>query len=165
MLLPIALSVFGQLVTPVLSPSAPAPLPGWSWEGGFYQPGEIGSQFNFDALSPALTDGSKDPYLGTGREKKPWQFPNGTILDGDQVFESWSEYFRSKPVQDWRCGCNSEAHAGGVPQGLMGDSSDCSFFFTNPSADYDPSVASYEILCVVHVITDGPQGFLPDSCV
>ncbi|RZO53291.1 MAG: hypothetical protein EVA77_07120, partial [Phycisphaeraceae bacterium] len=38
MLLPIALSVFGQLVTPVLSPSAPAPLPGWSWEGGFYQP-------------------------------------------------------------------------------------------------------------------------------
>ncbi|MEG3585452.1 MAG: hypothetical protein VX351_04535 [Planctomycetota bacterium] len=81
MLLPIALSVFGQLVTPVLSPSAPAPLPGWSWEGGFYQPSELGAAQT--SSTPTWSCGAK---LLTGRD-----------IVGSNLIQSDCDSFNTNP--------------------------------------------------------------------
>ncbi|RPG08161.1 MAG: hypothetical protein CBB84_007990, partial [Phycisphaera sp. TMED24] len=85
MLLPIALSVFGQLVTPVLSPSAPAPLPGWSWEGGFYQPSELGAAQT--SPTPTWSCGAK---LLTGRD-----------IVGSNLIQSDCDSFNTNPAEEY----------------------------------------------------------------
>ena len=85
MLLPIALSVFGQLVTPVLSPSAPAPLPGWSWEGGFYQPSELGAAQT--SPTPTWSCGAK---LLTGRD-----------IVGSNLIQSDCDSLNTNPAEEY----------------------------------------------------------------
>jgi cysteine-rich repeat protein len=81
---------------------------------------------------------------------------DGTIQVGGHSFGSWNEYFNSEFFQSVsKCGLPAYedrlAYYESLPQndGVPGD---CTFNLTNPSADYDPSVARYRIAVVFHII-------------
>ena len=93
----------------------------------------------------------------------PWQHDDGTITVGDRTFTSWAEYHRSDLFPDGppRCATPDPQIGEGPAPGLMGGGpSDCTISSTNPSDIYDPSVVTYRIPVVVHVIrnSSGTQG-------
>ncbi|MCH2161743.1 MAG: hypothetical protein MK085_07700 [Phycisphaerales bacterium] len=103
---------------------------------------------------------------------RPWQRADGTITVGNQVFQSWKEYHQSRiflGTNDFRCGTDVQHESqDGEPHGFLGGGpSDCSYGSTNPSDAYDPSVVTYRIPVVVHVIRDssGSQGNITESKV
>ncbi|MCH2161744.1 MAG: hypothetical protein MK085_07705 [Phycisphaerales bacterium] len=94
---------------------------------------------------------------------RPWQHDDGTITAGSRTFSSWQEYHQSNlfPEGPPRCGVTAVANQDPAGGGLVGGGpSDCSYSSTNPSDIYDPSVVTYRIPCVVHVIrnSSGSQG-------
>jgi len=89
------------------------------------------------------------------------------LVDG-HTFGSWQELAASGYFEQHgtRCGCMDAIFEPlGAPAGV-GSGADCSFSFTNPAPEYDPSVDTYRIPVVVHVIQNtGGTGFIPESRV
>ncbi len=81
-----------------------------------------------------------------------------------QVYDSWSEYFRSDQFRTLggRCGTPTAVQA----DKTFTDPSDCTLNLTNPLPIYDPG-ADYPIQVVVHVImnSSGSQGAISDAMV
>ena len=103
---------------------------------------------------------------------RPWQRADGTITFEHRIFKNWNEYHQSRAFlgnRDFRCGTTVQApNQDGEPHGFLGGGpSDCSINNTNPSDAYDPSVVTYRIPVVVHVIrnSDGSQGNITESKV
>ena len=95
-----------------------------------------------------------------------YETESGTILAADPGgtywFRDWSEYAASDffRIHGKRCG------AGGPGLPVFAGTADCSNGFTNPAAEYDPSVAHYRIPVVVHVIQHpNGNGFISDAQV
>lgn len=90
---------------------------------------------------------------------------DGTIEAHGKTFNDWGEYYRSDEfrLQGRRCGTQSS----GPGTELGGSSGDCTFSLTNPAAVYDPTVATYQIPIVVHVIrqNDGVTGHISEAMV
>ena len=103
---------------------------------------------------------------------RPWQFDDGTIVLGDREFKTWRDYHTSDLFGGGifnKCSTPFPLGKPGAEHGgfLGGGPSDCSINNTNPSDDYDPSVVTYQIPVVVHVIRNdnGSQGNLSQSQV
>ena len=116
------------------------------------------------AASPMLA-GDAGP-IPPDRER-PWQNDDGSVVIGDRTFKTWQDYHTSDLFRDGRfekCGTTlALGDPGGDAQGFVGGGpSDCSMNYTNPSGIYDPSVVTYRIPVVVHVIRNasGSQGNL-----
>jgi hypothetical protein len=94
------------------------------------------------------------------------ELPDGTVVHGDRVFESWdafvqSDYFQTAGI---RCGTPTKV----VDPGFDGGGGeDCTLSLTNPRDDYDPSVVRFRIPVVVHVIRNsaGTTGHIPEDRV
>ena len=94
---------------------------------------------------------------------RPWQHDDGTVTAGGRTFAGWREYHQSNlfPEGPPRCGVTVTADQAPAGGGVLGGGpSDCSFSSTNASDIYDPSVVTYRVPCVVHVIrnSSGSQG-------
>jgi hypothetical protein len=80
---------------------------------------------------------------------------------GTQIFSSWSEYVASAffDLHGKRC----DARDTGT---IFASAADCSDAFTNPKAEYDPSVVLYRIPVVVHAIQSSTgSGFVSDALI
>ena len=89
------------------------------------------------------------------------------VADGHE-FGSWSELARSGyfHVHDRRCAVSEVAFDPMGAPAAVGSGADCSFNQTNPDPQYDPSVETYRIPVVVHVIqSTGGTGFISESRV
>ncbi len=91
------------------------------------------------------------------------------IVAGGVLYESFEEYFTSDYFKQMnaRCGTRidpliAQMAAGNI--GPAGSPADCTYNFTNPAAEYDPSTGKFRIPVVVHVIqrTNG-TGFIPED--
>jgi len=89
--------------------------------------------------------------------------PDGLIHAGGVEYQNWTDYVQSDYFKEHGLRCGAQIIAG---DDLRGSPTDCSYNNTNPSGDYDPSVARYRIPVVVHVIesTSG-EGHLSESQV
>lgn len=95
-----------------------------------------------------------------------WEDGRGLIRAGDSTYRSWSQYFQSNFFKDQRGRCGSLGPSTEEARSLFGNTADCSNGFTNPSAEYDPSVGSFRIPVVVHVITrNNGTGYISDEMV
>ncbi len=93
---------------------------------------------------------------------------DGIIYASDEdvvrVFQDWGEYTRSDFFELHGMRCASVA----MPNfaGADGSTADCSSSFTNPAAEYAPSVALYRIPVVVHVLqANSGAGFVSDAMI
>jgi hypothetical protein len=97
------------------------------------------------------------------------QTPDGRILVDDTEFGSWQEYVNSDFFREHelRCGTRPQLAGGLAPAASTLGPADCTFSFTNPAPQYDPSLVKYRIPVVVHVIRrdDGVTGHVPESLV
>ena len=113
----------------------------------------------------ALATGISCAAMAQSTTDRPWQHADGTIEFGDRTYQSWQEYHRNELFKNGifhKCGT---PHSGPNPQGggvgfMGGGPSDCSISSTNPLDIYDPSVVTYRVPVVVHVIrnANGSQG-------
>ena len=89
---------------------------------------------------------------------RPWQHDDGRIQHRGRMFDSWESWRVANPRLDHRCGTPAPDPPAGV-DGIAGFG-DCSLTSTNPADDYDPSIRSFVIPVVVHVIMndDGSLG-------
>jgi len=80
---------------------------------------------------------------------------NEIIADG-HAFQSWDELYQAGyfNFEDTRCKTSSEPipNPNGQPNNISRGGNDCTYDFTNPSPQYEPSVAKYRIPVVVHII-------------
>ncbi|MFK7961716.1 MAG: M43 family zinc metalloprotease [Phycisphaerales bacterium] len=116
------------------------------------------------AAGAATTFGVAAP---TGPGTGPWQGDDGVIRQGEQIFASWSAYFLG-PDGISRRTCGHMTRPGAVTaESALDSPADCTFTFTNPAADYDPSLGVFRVPVVVHVIrnSSGTQGNVPMSRV
>jgi hypothetical protein len=120
------------------------------------------------AGAPALSQ-SLSPYAPVA-DFRVYQQADGTILAADATgefqFVDWGQYFNSPFFRrnGARCGHRSlPAVSGGT---FLGGTSDCTDNSTSIEAGYEPSVVTYRIPCVVHVLqaTNG-DGFISDAMV
>jgi hypothetical protein len=106
------------------------------------------------AASPLLA-GDAGP-IPPARDR-PWQNDDGNVVIGGRTFKTWQDYHTSDLFRDGRfekCGTTlALGDPGGDAQGFLGGGPyDCSMSRTNPTDNYDPSVRTFQIPVVVHVI-------------
>lgn len=91
---------------------------------------------------------------------------DGSIIAGNQSFESWEAFAASDYLREnvRRCGVVAHEYAD-VERG--GSGSDCTYNLTNPSAVYAPSVVKYRIPVVVHVLrhSNGVTGNVTNTVI
>ncbi len=120
------------------------------------------------AAPPAAPTAPKSAGRTFILDQKPWQHDDGTITWNGRTFPNWEAYRAAVPASKWRCGTElapiDDAN-GDIPYegGIAGSTADCTASFTNPAAEYDPSVETYCVQVVVHIIrnSSGSQGNVP----
>ncbi len=120
---------------------------------------------NILTCTAALAAGITCATVAQSTSDRPWQHADGTIEVDNRTYQSWQHYHRNELFRDGvfnKCGTPTiEVNPQGGGQGFLGGGpSDCSISSTNPSEIYDPSVVTYRIPVVVHVIrnSSGTQG-------
>lgn len=90
---------------------------------------------------------------------------DGGIFVGNLHFDSWDDYFVSDFFQQNNLRCGTPFAQGF--EDPNGSPADCSYNSTNPSAEYDPSVALYRIPVVFHIIRadNGTTGNVSEELV
>ncbi len=95
------------------------------------------------------------------------------IIAGGVLYESWEQYFASDYFREHQLRCAFDADPANILDGdgagdlgPAGTPADCTYNFTNPAGEYDPSTGKFRIPVVVHVIqrTNG-TGFIPETRV
>lgn len=105
--------------------------------------------------------------------ERPWQHDDGTVTFKKTTYPSWKAFHASPDFDPiGRCDAPDPSLEGpvlpGRPLHLRGlDPTDCDFSSTNINPLYDPSVETYQIRVVVHVIANssGTQGVISDEQV
>ncbi|MCB9844529.1 MAG: zinc metalloprotease [Phycisphaeraceae bacterium] len=101
------------------------------------------------------------------RDLPPFEvLDDGTILADGVAYESWAQYTGSEYFRELNLRCGSDPLAWAGHSDPAGSPADCTYNFTNPAAEYDPSQFKWRIPVVVHIIqhTNG-QGQISDALV
>ncbi len=105
--------------------------------------------------------------------ERPWQNADGTITFKKNIYPSWKAFHESPDFDPMnRCQAPDPSVDGpirpGEPMHFRGiDPADCGYFSTTINPIYAPSVETYQIRVVVHVIANssGTQGVISDEQV
>ena len=104
--------------------------------------------------------------------ERPWQNADGTIVFKKKTYPSWNAFHASPEFDPMlRCGAPDPSLQGpqqpGRPLFRGLNPADCDFSSTNVDPAYEPSVETYQIRVVVHVIANaaGTQGVISDEQV
>lgn len=78
--------------------------------------------------------------------------PNGSVIVNGRTYSSWQQWQASDFYRHNVRRCGTPDVRLFELDGIAGGSSDCTYTFTNPEPQYDPSVVKYRIPTVVHVM-------------